>query len=380
MIVFLLIGMTAGGYYVLTLGHETTDDAFVDGDIYTLTPRVSGYVDKVLVEDNEKVDKDQVLVRLDVQDFDVRVAQARADLEAAEAKLEALRIGVPLEEHQTTYRVEEASSNLDSLGKQIQQAAAERNLAVKQNNQSVAQLKQARLDRKRTRRLVEQGVRSASALDSDNTRVDVLVGQVEAAGAAVDAANHALEGLKEQRRALRSRIGLAKTGTDQAKIRSREVLAQEAVAELAKARLDQAILERSYTVLRAPNSGYVTRKSILPGQMVATGQKLMYIVARAPEDLWITANYKETQLTAVRPGQKVEVRVDTYPDTEITGTVASIMAGTGARFSLFPPENASGNYVKVVQRIPVKIRLTTPPDQLPELRVGMSVVPTIFTR
>ncbi len=376
----LLIGIAAGGYYVLTLGQESTDDAFVDGDIYTLTPRVAGYVDEVLVGDNEKVEKDQVLVRLDPQDFDVRTAQAKADLEAAAAKLEALRIGVPLEKSQTTYRVEEATSNLDSLDRQIKQAGAQKNLAVKQNNQAVAELKQAILDRKRTRALVEQGVRSASALDSDNTRVDVLEEQVEASKAAVNAATHALEGLKEQRHALRSRIGLAQTGTDQAEIRSREVLAQEAVVELAKARLEQARLQRSYTVLRAPCTGYVTRKSILPGRMVAAGQKLMYIVARDPGELWITANYKETQLTHVRPGQKVEVRVDTYPDARITGTVASIMSGTGAQFSLFPPENASGNYVKVVQRIPVKILLTTPPDKLPELRVGMSVVPTIFTR
>ncbi len=372
--------LAAGGWYFLTLGHESTDDAFVDGDIYTLTPRVSGYVEEVLVQENDKVERGQVLVRLDPKDFDVHMAQAQADLEAARAKLEALRMGVPLKEHETSYRVEEAVSYLDSLNKQIKQAASEMERAAKQHGQAVTELKQARLDRKRTRTLVAQKVCSESRLDQDNTRVQVAEERVEGSKAAVQAASHALEGLKERRRALRSRIGLAKTGSDQATIRSREVQAQQALVQLAEARLEQARLQRSYTVLHAPCSGYVTRKAVLPGQMIAAGQKLMYIVAREPKALWITANYKETQLTHVRPGNKVRLRIDTYPDVKLTGTVASIMAGTGARFSLFPPENASGNYVKVVQRIPVKILITSPVDQIPELRVGMSVVPTIMTR
>jgi membrane fusion protein (multidrug efflux system) len=178
---------------------------------------------------------------------------------------------------------------------------------------------------------------------------------------------------------LKANVALAATGEDVAVIKARQVEAQKAKVDLAKSRLKQAELELSYTTVASPADGHVTQKRVEPGLMVSKGQPLMAVVPLSLEELWITANYKETQLTRVHPGQEVTIKVDTFPDLELRGKVDSIMAGTGSLFSLFPPENATGNFVKVVQRIPVKITLDlkgqpTPPS----LRIGMSVIPTIL--
>ena len=173
---------------------------------------------------------------------------------------------------------------------------------------------------------------------------------------------------------------LAETGEEQAVIQTREASAQKAKAELARQKVKQAELNLSYTRIVSPVAGHVTKKQIESGRLVAAGQALMTIVPLEPTQLWVTANFKETQLKDVRPGQKVSIDVDTYPDYPLTGVVESIMAGTGSVFSLFPTENASGNYVKIVQRIPVKIVFDVDKAALPPLRLGMSVVPTIHTR
>lgn len=178
---------------------------------------------------------------------------------------------------------------------------------------------------------------------------------------------------------LESNVSLAATGQDLAQIKVRQVEAQKAKVTLEKAKVRQAELDLSYTTIVSPTDGFVTRKRVEPGLMVAKGQPLIAVVPLDSEALWVTANYKETQLTHIKPGQKVIIRVDTYPGVEIKGRVDSIMAGTGSVFSLFPPENATGNFVKVVQRIPVKITFDQQENsRLPSLRIGMSVVPTIF--
>jgi membrane fusion protein (multidrug efflux system) len=178
---------------------------------------------------------------------------------------------------------------------------------------------------------------------------------------------------------LRANVALALTGQDIAVIKARQVEAQRARVELARSRVKQADLNLSYTTLSSPAEGYVTRKSVEPGLTVSKGQPLMAVVPLGSDKLWTTANYKETQLTRVRQGQEVILHIDTYPDLVVKGRVESIMAGTGAAFSLFPPENATGNFVKVVQRIPVKIMFAADnPQPLPPLRIGMSVVSTIL--
>jgi membrane fusion protein (multidrug efflux system) len=195
------------------------------------------------------------------------------------------------------------------------------------------------------------------------------------------------DGIKKQVASLESglarqeaNIRLAATGKESAEIKNRQVNAQQAKVELARARMKQAELDLSYTDITAPADGFITKRSIEPGVTVSRGQPLMAVVPLNPGELWVTANYKETQLSRVSPGQPVEIEVDTYPGTTIKGTVDSIMAGTGSSFSLFPAENASGNFVKVVQRIPVKITIHTEDvNSLPALRIGMSVIPTIHT-
>jgi membrane fusion protein (multidrug efflux system) len=178
---------------------------------------------------------------------------------------------------------------------------------------------------------------------------------------------------------LESKVSLAATGEDLAQIKVRQVEAQKAKVTLEKAKVRQAELDLSYTTIVSPTDGFVTRKRVEPGLMVSKGQPLIAVVPLDSEGLWVTANYKETQLTRVKPGQEVTIRVDTYPGVDIRGRVDSIMAGTGSVFSLFPPENATGNFVKVVQRIPVKITFEPQENsRLPRLRIGMSVVPTIF--
>jgi len=210
----------------------------------------------------------------------------------------------------------------------------------------------------------------------------------ESKHAQLRAAKARLEAVRKQRASqeaeIRSReadIALAKTGNEQAEIKAKETDAQMAKVALAEAQVKEAELNLSYTTIRAPADGYVTRKKIEAGQFVSAGQELFTVVPTRPPNIWITANFKETDLTHVHPGQPVEISVDMYPGLKIKGKVDSLMAGTGAAFSLFPPENATGNFVKVVQRIPVKITLDdTDKKALPPLRVGMSVVPTIFIR
>jgi membrane fusion protein (multidrug efflux system) len=179
----------------------------------------------------------------------------------------------------------------------------------------------------------------------------------------------------------KANIELATTGEDLARIKTSQMEAQEARVVLAKELVKQAELNLSYTRITSPVRGFVTKKKVETGQMVSKGQPIMAIVPLSLEDMWVTANFKETQITNVKAGQEVIIRVDTYPDAKIQGKVDSIMAGTGATFSLFPPENATGNFVKVVQRIPVKIVFNTENlSDMPDLRIGMSAVPIIYTR
>ena len=184
------------------------------------------------------------------------------------------------------------------------------------------------------------------------------------------------EGLAREK----ANVELAATGKDLAEIKVRQVNAQKAKVEMEKARVKQAELDLSYTNIPSPTDGFITNKSVEPGSMVSKGQSLMTVIPLAPKEVWVTANYKETQLTDIRPGQPVKIKVDSYPGVRLKGRVDSIMAGTGAAFSLFPPENASGNFVKVVQRIPVKIKIEEDGNSsLTMLRIGMSVAPTIIT-
>ena len=374
-VITLVVGFGAV-QYVRSLGTVSTDDAFVDGRIYQITPRVSGYILQTLVEDNELVEEGQPLMMLDPVGYEVAVAQARADLAAAEAQLESLRRSVPLQKSQTEFQVAGARAQLDSLLKSLDQARLEEAAAEQLVAQAEAQLRNAELNFARLSELRQGGIIAQSALDEAQTALDGARAQAAAASDRARAAGRNLASLQENVARLKANIGLAGTGHVVADIKDLEVAAQVARVELAREKVRKAELDLGYTRIVAPAAGHVTRKKVQAGQLVSAGQPVMALVPLDPGELWVTANFKETQLARVRPGQTVDVNVDTFPGREFTGRVESIMAGTGAVFSLFPPENAMGNYVKVVQRIPVKIVLD-PVNGTGQLRLGMSVVPTI---
>ncbi|EFL49112.1 secretion protein HlyD family protein [Solidesulfovibrio fructosivorans JJ]] len=367
------------GYYLYVRGLVSTDDAFIDGKVHPITPRVAGYVETVPVEDNQLVAPGDVLVTLDPTDYKVALAQAKADLAAAEASLAALDLGVPLQLSQTSSKVASAQAEMEGQQRGLDQATKERDAAEEAVAQIQAQVDQDKLDFTRISQLRHQDVVAQSDLDSIENKRRGHEAELRAARAKAAAANRGLESIQASIRRLRSQIALAKTGEEQAVIQTKEAAAQRAKVELAKEKVRQAELNLEYTKIVAPVAGHVTKKQIESGRLVAAGQALMTVVPLDPEELWVTANYKETQLKHVHPGQKATIEVDTYPGREITGHVQSIMAGTGSVFSLFPSENATGNYVKVVQRIPVKIVFDKENGELPKLRLGMSVVPTIHT-
>jgi len=379
----LIILATFAGYYVHSRGSVSTDDAYVDGRVHTVTPRVTGYVTQVLVEDNQLVEPGQPLAQLDTTEFEVAVAKARATLAEEEATLASLELGVPLELSQTEYRVGGAQADLEGAMKRLEKLAQQEAASGQDLQRLRAELRQAELDLKRIEELARTDAVSQSSLDQARTAFESAQAQTRSALATLEAVRKEKNAVQLEQDGLRANVSLAATGSETAVIKKRQVEAQKAVVDMQKAALRQAELDLEHTTLRAPALGHVTQKSVETGRMVSRGQTLMAVVPLRAEELWITANFKETQLTHVKPGQRVKIKVDTYPGHELTGTVESIMAGTGSVFSLFPPENASGNFVKVVQRIPVRIKLDAPgpeasSEEAPQLRIGMSVIPTIY--
>lgn len=376
--VLILIVSGAAAYYLWSRGRMTTDDAYVDGHIFRITPRISGYVTKVYVEDNQSVKEGEPLLSLDPTDYEVALAEARASLAEAEATLTSLELGVPLEVVQTEQKVRAARAQLESLRKSMDKVFKDEEAAAQDLKRAEALHDLSLIELGRIRELIKTKAVPESQLDQAKTSYQTTQAQVGAAKAKLESVKKQKASLESDMEALRANVALAATGQDTAEIKARQVEAQKARVEFARTRVKQAELNLSYTTLPSPVDGYVTRKSVEPGLAVSKGQPLMAVVPLSPRTLWVTANYKETQLTHVRPGQEVILHIDTYPDLKIKGRVDSIMAGTGAVFSLFPPENATGNFVKVVQRIPVKIVFASDNPPPPPLRIGMSVVPTIL--
>jgi membrane fusion protein, multidrug efflux system len=379
-IIVALIAIGAIAYYVLNRGKVSTDDAYIDGHIYSITPRIAGYVTEVLVSDNQQVKKGQILLKMDAVPFETALSEAKASLTEAEATLASLDLGVPLELNQTAHRVTAAEADLNGLRQSVNAGREQEAAADQELKKAEADKEQAGLDLKRMEELIKTKAVSQSSLDKAKTAYDSASAKVNSAKATKDSLSRQVASLESGLARQTANIKLAATGRESAEIKNQQVKAQQAKVELARARLKEAELDLSYTQIAAPADGYITKKGIETGVTVAKGQALMAVVPLNPEELWVTANYKETELTNVKPGQPVDIKVDTYSGTTIKGKVDSIMAGTGAAFSLFPPENATGNFVKVVQRVPVKILFQSGNGgSLPALRIGMSVTPTIHT-
>jgi len=312
-VIFLIAGFVALFFYLgYKATHITTDDAFVDGRIYAVAPKIPGTVKAVHVEDNQLVKKGDILVGIAPEDYDARLNEALSSVNAEKSKLA---------EYQAKVRTAGAQLELQE-----------------------ANLRQADIDIRRAESLYGKGAISKERFEKTKTGYDVTRAEVKAS--------------REQLRQVES-----------------SVASQASSVTAKEARLKTEELNVGYTLIYAPADGRITKKNVEKGNQVQPGQPLMAVVTL--DDVWVVANYKETQLEKIRPGQKVEIKIDTYSGETLKGKVDSIMAGTGSAFSLFPPENATGNYVKVVQRVPVKIVLDRK-DMAGILRVGMSVVPTVL--
>ncbi len=340
---------------------ESTDDAQIDGHIVPVSARVPGTVLKVNVDDNQLVDAGTVLVQLDTKDYEVALARARAEFADATAAAVAARTGVPITSTTTTSGLATARAALNAAQREVDAARA-RQQEAEANYAKVA------ADLNRMKQLIARDEISRQQYDAAAAAEQAARATVDAARATVATAeSHVAQG--------EAQVASAATGPQQVEVTRARATAAEAAVQRAKAALDQTELNLQYTTVRAPFAGVVSKRSVEPGQVVTAGQPLFAIVNL--DDIWVTANFKETQLHSMCPGLPATVHVDTF-NRDYNAHVDSIGAATGAKFSLLPPENATGNYVKVVQRIPVKIAFEKGQDPSHLLRPGMSVEPMVM--
>jgi membrane fusion protein, multidrug efflux system len=329
--VLLVVGalVVVGSYWFInSLGYETTDDAAIEGHIVQVSPKVSSHVKAVHFDDNYQVKRGDLLIELDPRDFEVSLSSATANLASAQSKL------TEAEAQQTAAQASLGQAKADLVSSQ----------ATGDN---------AKADLERNERLFQTHV-------IDRREYDASVAQAKSAAANIDSANKKVASQEAQ-------VQLA----------SAEYVTASAEEKQAAAQLRQAQLQLSYTKIFAPFDGRVAKKSVEPGNYVQPGQTLFSLV---PPDVWVVANFKETQLKQMKVGQPVSIRVDAIPDREFKAHIESFQVGTGGRFTLLPPENATGNFVKVVQRVPVKIVFDEPPTNLERLWAGESVEPKVDVR
>jgi len=379
---FLILGLIAvlivsgiGGYVWLTRNQESTDDAQVDSDVVPIGSRLFGQVARVFVGDNQAVKAGQVIVALDTSDLIAKRDQAQAELDTANAQVDAAQAQVRLTEASARgglltakAAVAGSSEQAQSFGSQI--AAAEASV-----KRAEADAERARLDEERTRRLMASSAATAQQLEHDAAIASVAQATLEEARARLEAARQSrgvaltqvtqARGQLDQTGPVESQIGVAVANVALAKARVRSATAQLKLAEL----------QLGYANIEAAADGRISKLSVHEGQLVQTGQGVAELV---PSSTYVVANFKETQIGRVRAGQRAEVKLDAYPGRTFIGTVESQSSGTGARFALLPPDNASGNFVKVVQRVPVRIRWSATPGV--SLQAGLSADVTVYVK
>ena len=406
-----VVGLAAVGWGAWAWHRSTievsTDDAYVDGMISPVSAKVSGHVVELLVNDNTAVRAGDVLLRVDPRDYEAKRAQARAAVGVAEASVRAARAELPLTRDTTRSQVDEVRAALEGtrVGVRASEAAVDEARARLDAKRSSAAAMKAEMtasqsaQRKAVRDLERMQLLMKNDYVSRREHDDALAA-LETADANLEAATLrlaqtekevqqvqaelasrvlAIEQARQRVAEVRGTLSKAEGQQGQVSVRTAEVARAEAVLRAAQADLATAELNVEYSIVRAPTDGVVSKRSVEIGQVVQPGQPLLALVPL--QDVWVIANFKETQLTRIRPGQKAEVRVDSFPGTVFVGTVNSISAGTGSRFSLLPPENATGNWVKVVQRVPVKIQLDGKTAGNPQpRRTGLSAVVTVRLR
>lgn len=372
--------------------HESTDDAEVDGHIIPISSQVSGRVLKVLVDDNQTVKQGQVLVQLDPRDYQAKLDDARAKLAAAQSRVQSATVNVPL----TSATTESDTTGAEASVAAAQSAYEQAQLALQQASSSQLAYAQANVQKQEAANEKAQSDLTrmkplAAKEEISQQQYDAFIAAATEAKGELDAANQALALAKQTIPVRQAQVASAKADLEKAQANLRAAQANRrqvrisaasaasaraAVGE-AQAEVETAQLNLDYTQIVAPEDGVVTNKTVQIGEIVSPGQGLMVVVPL--KNIWVTANYKETQLAHVRPGDRAEVHVDMYGKT-FSGHVDSIAGATGSRLSLLPPENATGNYVKVVERIPVKIDLDPIPANEAILRPGMNVEATIITQ
>jgi len=406
-----LVGLGAlayGGwvwYYAVTF--VWTDDAYVEGTISPVSAKVGGHVVELRVGDNQAVRQGDLLLRVDPRDFQAKVEQGRAAVATAEANLRAARADVPLTRDTTLAQTAQARAGVEAAlvavrsGESAVEEARARLEARRAASAAMradlagagATQRQAARELARVRTLLRGGLvarrdfdqaeatfeTAAAAEDAMRRRLGQTEREIQQAEAEVVSRGHAVE--EARQRVAEARAALARSASQERQVAIKEAEASRAEARLRETRADLAYaeLQLAHTEVRAPLDGVVSKRSVEVGQVVQVGQPLLALVPL--QDVWVVANFKETQLARLRPGMAAEVRVDGFPGRRFPGVVDSLSAGTGARFSLLPPENATGNWVKVVQRVPVKLRLDVRDLGNPvTLRAGMSAVVTIRVR
>lgn len=415
----ILIVAAIGGvlYWLYARNYESTDDAFIDGDVVQISPKVAAYVTKVYVDSNKFVHKGDLLLELNTQDYEAKLEQAKAQLRAAQAQKNQSQASVDLTRKSVSASQSQAASNVQTAQSNVQQTAAaadakraqiqQAQTAVKTAQATLAQtraatprlqsdLRLAQLEFNRRQTLYNNGDISKQSLDQATNTLQSAQAELEAAQKQIDAAaskvteaqanvavaqNNYQQSVaqinvsRSQVNESTGRLEDANAAPERIAVSESQVGTSQATIEQAEATVHQAELDLSYTKIYAPEDGYVSRKSVEEGQFVQPGAALLAI--SLSDDVWVVANFKETQLELMRVGQPVEIKVDAYPNETFQGKIESFQAGTGSRFSVLPTENATGNYVKVVQRVPVKIVFDQKPDQVHLLAPGMSVEPSV---
>ncbi len=417
----LLVACILGsGYWVYARRFESTDDAFIDGDIVQISPRVPAYVKKVYVDSNKFVHKGDLLVELVADDYEIKVEQAKAQLVNAQSKHDQALANVGLTRKETGAAQAEAVSNVETARTNVEQTRLASNSKLSIIKQAEAAVKTADANLEQIRAQVEQAESNYHLAELEHERRTALFTRGDISRQSLDQSTNTLQTSQAQLNAVRKQVDAARSRVDEsqagvitAKANYQQSVAQidltksqvgeskgrladanaapervsvseaqisvaEAEEKAAESAVHAAELELSFTKIYAPEDGYITKKNVEEGQLVQIGTPMMAI--SQSDEIWVVANFKETQLENMRVGQTVDIEVDAYPSETFHGKIESFQAGTGSRFSLLPAENATGNYVKVVQRVPVKIVFDEKPDKVHLLAPGMSVEPTVKVR
>ena len=374
LVVLVVVGFFVYRYFT---SYESTDDAQVDGHINSVSARISGHVIKLNVEDNQYVQAGTVLVEIDPADYQIAYDRAKADYVNSQAAAVAAGVSVPITDVTTSSQVSASEADVASARAGIQAAQQQLQAAKAELQQAEANDVKAQNDLGRYKQLVDKQ-------EVSQQQYDQAVASAKASAAAVEAARATADAAEQQVTQARGRLVQAEANWRYANTAPKQMQISKAKAESAlaevqrsKANLDQAELNLKYSKVVAPVNGIVSNRTVEVGQNVAPGQELMKVINL--DDIWITANFKETQLRDMKPGQRVTIEVDAN-GRKYNGKVDSIAGASGARFSLLPPENATGNYVKVVQRVPVKIVLDPGSNNDRLLRPGLSVTPKVWFR